>query len=167
MPGQFVIQPQERSEWCWAAVAVSIERYFDPQSALTQCAIANAVLGSEKVCCQNGSGCNEAATLISALQQINRLKRILTRPLTFPELQRELDAGLPVCARIRWKGGHAHFIVLVGYRVLPPRTQHVDVEDPFNPSGTVAFDTLRDAYYGNGEWIDTYLVTPSSKNWNH
>jgi len=35
----FEIQQQERTKWCWAAVAASVARYYDPLSTFTQCSI--------------------------------------------------------------------------------------------------------------------------------
>jgi hypothetical protein len=34
------VQRQEKSEWCWAAVSASVDRFFRPDSAHTQCEIA-------------------------------------------------------------------------------------------------------------------------------
>ena len=161
MLNQFTIQPQEKSEWCWAAVAVSIDKYFNPRSSLTQCEIATRVIGKD--CCKNGSSCNEAETLIRALQDIRRWKRTINGFVTFQEVKQELDALRPVCARILWPDGYAHFVVLVGYEVLHSGARHVDIADPWNPSSTVDFDQFTTAYLGDGKWVDTYLVTESSK----
>lgn len=161
MLNQFTIQPQEESEWCWAAVAVSIDKYFNPGSPLTQCEIASRVIGHD--CCNNGISCNDAETLIQALRAINRWKRTVNGPVPFQLVKQELDAGRPVCARIKWKDGYAHFVVLVGYEVLSSGAVHVDIADPWNPSTTVDFDHFATAYFGDGTWADTYLVTESSK----
>jgi hypothetical protein len=162
MPDQFQIETQEKSEWCWAAVAVSIDKYFDSKSPLKQCDIAKRVLGNDK-CCNGGDDCNKAMTLIGALNSIKRLSSTLTSPLSFELVRRELDAGRPVCARIKWNGGGAHFVVITGYEILPSGARHVDVADPHSPDTTVDYDDLRNAYYGDGTWVDTYLVTNSSK----
>jgi Papain-like cysteine protease AvrRpt2 len=166
MPTQFQIEPQQQSEWCWAAVAVSIDKYFSPNSTRTQCEIAGLVLGSGNACCNNaGANCNHPATLVAALQKIYRWSRTIDRPLRFEEIRQELDARRPVCARIQWKGGSAHFVVLVGYDVLQSGARHVVVEDPLNPSSTIDYDEFKTAYYGDGTWVDSYLVTESKKVW--
>lgn len=162
MLNQFIIQPQQKSEWCWAAVAVSIEKYFNPRSSLTQCEIARRVTGHQN-CYAQGPSCNQAETLIKALEEIRRLKRIMNGPASFNEIRQELDAGRPVCARISWQDGYAHFVILVGYEILRSGERHVDIADPWNPSSTVDFDQFQGAYFGDGEWVDTYLVTESSK----
>jgi hypothetical protein len=162
---QFQIESQQKSEWCWAAVAVSIDKYFNPNSTRTQCQIAERVLNAQNCCNAAADNCNQPATLIEALQKINRWSRTLDRPLRFDEIRQELDAGRPVCARIQWTGGGDHFVVIAGYEVLRSGALHVFVEDPVNPSSTVDYDEFKTAYYGDGAWVDSYLVTESKKIW--
>jgi hypothetical protein len=162
MAGQFQIETQEKSEWCWAAVAVSIDKYFNSKSTLTQCEVANRVLGGEN-CCKSNGNCNQPETLIDALNSVKRLSSTLTGPLSFELVRGELDAGRPVCARIKWSGGGAHFVVITGYQLLTSGARHLEVVDPFNPNSTIDYDDLCNAYYGDGTWADTYLVTSSAK----
>ena len=167
---QFKLQHQgHHSEWCWAAVAASVEKYFDPSSALTQCQIAREVFqrqGINAECCTKGTPCNQEERLTDALTipEINRLKRTYFRALTFEEVQKEIDAGRPVCARIKWDGFGAHFVVLTGYEILRSGDRHVHVEDPAHPSSIVEYEEFRDAYYTDGTWVETYTVRESSKN---
>ncbi len=162
MPSQFQIESQTESEWCWAAVAVSIEKYFNPRSTLTQCQVARRVIAED--CCNGPAECNDAETLIQALQGLNRWKRTLDGAATFQQVKQELDARRPVCARIAWPDGYHHFVILVGYEVLQSGARHLQVADPWNPSSTVDFDEFKSAYCGDGTWVDTYFVTESSKH---
>ena len=154
------VEPQQQSEWCWAAVTLAVEKYFNPASTLTQCSIANRVLG-QKSCCgdqKEQAACNKLEELQNALASVNRLAAAIARPLRFTEVKQQIDAGLPVCARIQWASGGAHFVVLEGYRVLPSGAQHVYVADPLNPSAEVDFEEFMLAYHGEGEWTGSYLV---------
>jgi hypothetical protein len=78
--------------------------------------------------------------------------------LRFDELQREIDAGRPVCAGITWASGGGHFVVLRGYRVLSSGARQVYVADPLNPSALVDFDEFTSSYYGDGSWTETDFV---------
>ena len=40
----FVMQHQQQTQWCWAAVSVSVSHYYSPWSGWTQCAMVNAEL---------------------------------------------------------------------------------------------------------------------------
>ena len=128
---------------------------------MTQCRVASDVTG--KTCCgPNGASadCNKAEQLQPALQSVNRLRSVHSRALQFPEVQREIDAGRPVAARIEWISGGAHFVVLDGYRILPSAV-HLHVSDPLNPSCEVDFDEFTNNYQGDGKWTASYLVKNS------
>jgi hypothetical protein len=182
----FRIQIQEQSEWCWAAVAASVEKYFNPRSTLEQCNVVNRVLkptstdlpGDEcaggcddcKCCCDPDSDfCNTPAPLEDALQEIHKWRITLARPLTFDEVQREIDRGRPIGVGITWASGNSapngtdpkpqgHFLVVRGYRVLSSGERQVYVADPLNASGLVDFDEFTLTYYGDGAWTETDLV---------
>ena len=153
----FLMEKQKQSEWCWAAVALSIERYFSPYSMWGQCGIAAEVLKDPKAC-ENLQGTNEPAPLEAALDLVRRLNETRKGPLNFADMRKELDAGKPVCVRIKWTGDGAHFVVLTGYKVSPAGLRMVDVADPLYPDSTRAFDDFPSAYQGGGEWTDTFLV---------
>ena len=162
MPGQFQIERQEQSEWCWAAVAASIDNYFNPKSPRTQCKIASLVIGQD--CCDEAD-CNQLETLIDALKDIHYLSRTIVGTVSFEEIQKEINRRRPVCARIEWTGGGAHFVVISGYEVLPSGARHVYIDDPFNTPSIVDYDEFKTAYCGDGEWKDTYLVRQNLNNW--
>src|SRR5262249_33999150 len=56
----FTEQFQQQSEWCWSATTVSVDKFYNPSSALTQCALVNQQFNSA-TCCVNGasSACNQ------------------------------------------------------------------------------------------------------------
>jgi hypothetical protein len=159
----FPIEKQLEDKWCWAAVTVSVDHYFFPASTSSQCQIARDVL-SIADCCSNPDGCNRAAKLQDALTDVSRLTEILPRPLRFDEIQREIDAKRPVCARIAWNEGSAHFVVVSGYRQSASGVQSVEVADPLFPSSTLEYDVFVSAYQngevpqGGGQWVATFLV---------
>jgi hypothetical protein len=181
---RFRIQQQELSEWCWAAVAVSVERYYDRASTLEQCDVANKVLPEQYPavplpksdsacccqCCCDPDSCNKPAELETALKKIHKWRATLVRSLapdesivspgtlTFEEVRREIDRGRPVCVGITWKSGGGHFLVVRGYRLLSSGARQVYVADPLNPSALVDFDEFTLAYFGDGEWTETDLV---------
>jgi hypothetical protein len=177
---RFRIQRQEQSDWCWAAVATSIEHYFDHESKLKQCDVANKVIPVEYGegllppsddeccchCCCHLERCDLPAKLEIALQQVYKWRNTLLRALTFEEIQREIDGGRPIGAGIKWMSGgqngtpgtSGHFVVIRGYRLLSSGACQVYVADPLNASGLVDFDEFTFAYYGEGQWVETHLV---------
>jgi hypothetical protein len=166
----FSIQRQQQSEWCWAAVAASIEKFFNPASAIEQCDIANKVLPKSQRpktdcgCCCEPEACDQPAELETALKKIHKWRTTLdksatvTGTLAFDEIVREIDQGRPVCAGISWNGGGGHFVVLRGYRQLTSGVCQVYVADPLNPSSLCDLDEFTSAYLGQGEWTETDLI---------
>jgi hypothetical protein len=158
MPGAFQMQSQQESEWCWAAVSASVERYFVPTSLQTQCMIARAVLGIAG-CCGDPTPCNQPALLQNALKLLRRMTGDPTAgPLSFAEIQSDIDGGRPVCLRIGWDGGGGHFVALAGYRLSRSGVQLVDVEDPLYGPSVVIYDDFVSNYLGRGQWTATYPV---------
>src|SRR6266700_5017599 len=76
-PLGFTMQTQQQTQWCWAAVSVSVNLYYDPTSGQTQCAVANTALG-QTTCCNDGSTaqCNQPWFLYLALQIVGNLNAV-------------------------------------------------------------------------------------------
>jgi hypothetical protein len=167
--GSFTMQTQEALNWCWAAVAVSINDFLDPAAAptWTQVTLANKLLGITGPGCgldPGGIVCNQPESLATALTITGNLRlngALASQYLTFICIQSWINAQLPVAARIKWRGKGAHFIALDGYKVLTSGQQMVHVQDPSpNASpGFLDYDFLVEDYKDNGYWIDTFLVT--------
>lgn len=168
MPTQFPIQKQEHSEWCWAAVALSVEKYFNSASTLTQREIAQNVLvtkSSATDCSKDVAACNVPAKLSDALRVIGRLRGNPAGPVRFEEITQEIDARRPVCVRIEWDGEGSHFVVITGYEILRAGARHVVVADPQYPGSLMDFDEFQNKYHGDGKWVETFFVANSPSKW--
>ena len=166
----FTMQTQEALNWCWAAVAVSLNDFLDPPAlppTWTQVALANKLLGITGPGCgldPGGIVCNQPESLATALTITGNLRlngALASQYLTFICIQSWINAQLPVAARIKWRGKGAHFIALDGYKVLTSGQQMVHVQDPSPGSspGFLDYDFLVEDYEDSGYWIDTFLVT--------
>jgi hypothetical protein len=162
----FRVETQEVSNWCWAAVSSAVDRYYNPSSFLRQCEVAAGMVGMQNACIDPDNN-NEPGALQTALEIIGRGDEHVVGPIKFDRLQAEIDAGRPVCVRIEWEGGGAHFAVLCGYKEYSDLTDGVtalttvDVADPFYPDSTREFsDSVNffESYHGRGTWSHTYLT---------
>jgi hypothetical protein len=161
------MEKQQQTNWCWAAVAVSVHNFLDPGSGLTQGEIATPVLRdareiSRGVDCTATPGlCNIRAALHVALTITGNLETdgyLRGERLLFRNVKNWVDADLPVGARIVWATGGAHFVVLDGYREFQSGAQQVHVRDPlYGPSFQFFEDFVAD-YPPGGNWQDTYLM---------
>src|SRR5438270_7192657 len=120
MVSNFEIETQQQLNWCWAAVAATVSRYFSPHQALEQCQIASRVL---KVAdgCANPSSCDFPETLDDALAAVDALapgslnrQRVQAPPRDFKTVKLAIDSGRPVCVQIEWFGGRGGHYVMLG-----------------------------------------------------
>jgi hypothetical protein len=169
----FQMQPQQKEEWCWDAVAVSVNDFLDSPGAWTQTALAENIMP-----CQYSpqSDPNDpfdcVFSLDGALKVTGNLdKARFNQYVTFADLKTYWACvPYPVGVRIVWDdGGGAHFIALSGYTQFSGGQQLVTVNDPapLALGGAVKwdYDALRSYYQcpGNpqgptGHWNDTYFV---------
>ena len=165
------MQHQKLSEWCWAAVSVSVNLYFRPDSTHTQCEIAGSVLNV--ACCGQGTEtearCNASHELHPVLGRLHLLAADpVLKPLTFDQIQKQIDAGHPICVLIKWldhEGNvtdRGHFIAVAGYRITAAQKQFVSIADPlYGPSEVsyVEFSSHKGGYRdGSGVWFASFLV---------
>ena len=152
--------PQQQTNWCWAAVAEFISKSFDTRSNWTQCQIAEKVLHNTTRCCaqQVPQRCNQPEMLELALRVTGNLAapRITSYP-TFRSLLGETKTNRrPVCARIQWAGGGGHFIVISRCDV----SGIVTVWDPWH--GDFHYlryvDVVNNYIQSGSHWSDTFVV---------
>jgi len=155
-----VMQIQEKSQWCWAAVASSIKDFY-ATGAMAQCAIASAELGL--ACCPTASaapGCNVPWYLDRALRRVGHLDRMTFTSESFATVQLEVNGGRPLCARIAWSGSGAHFVGLGGWSLDHIGTQYIDVHDPFYGFTTATYTSFLTSYRAPGDtWTHSYFTT--------
>lgn len=168
----FKVQRQEKSEWCWAAVSVSVDHFFRPDSRHTQCDIAGTVLRLS--CCDGAQpaaadSCNTPHALHTVLGRFHLLAADpIVEPLTFDQVRTEIDGGRPVCVLIKWLDNQGqvtdrgHFIAIGGYRVTPAKKVFVSITDPMFGSSEAIFDQFADSKGGyrdgRGVWFASFLV---------
>jgi hypothetical protein len=155
------IQKQENGKWCWAAVAASVAGLLRPRpQGWRQCDIAANCLPNAADCCQRPAAYNQELELPPALDFVGCFGGNTAPNLQMSDIQREIDAGRPVCVRVEFPAGSsvqvkAHFLVIYGYDV---DHKVIDVADPADqsagPQSLVNFPSL----YHGATWTDSYLT---------
>src|SRR5947207_642841 len=109
-PLTFVVEQQQCTEWCWAAVTAAVCQCYGDETATLQCEVVNLVLQlptdscTECKCRQNQSApCNQQHNLASALDTVNHdrgnpVDGIAT--LGFDQVKDEIDQGHPIVVRV-------------------------------------------------------------------
>jgi hypothetical protein len=151
----FHMQRQLRSNWCWAAVAASVARFYQPDVDLTQGDVAKKQLGRRKVGKDRG---NKIGHLKHSLKIVRHAKNPpeLKRPLPFEKAQEEIDAGRPICVRTVWRGSQmGHFLAIVGYH---KDCELLTIADPRFGTSHWHYRAFRDDYRHSGQWKTSYCT---------
>jgi hypothetical protein len=168
----FRMQKQAAPNWCWAAVAVSVDHFFAPKSHKRQCGLVTEVFrewqgeGAPKVplhgCCAKPvpGCCNKAWYLEDALKKVDRLNGDPTKgTLSFQKIQRQIKADRPVCLRIQWRKGGGHFVVISECYTDRNGVRQVTVQDPWTGLGSeVSYYAIVHNFGRAGFWSHTYPV---------
>src|SRR5947208_14993963 len=100
-----VMAHQTHTYWCWAAVAVSVDRLFvHTSTGWAQCELVARILPGASACCSTPGVFNLPASLQEALDKVGNWKDTQVGPLDFAKIKEELAAKRPVCCRIEWDG---------------------------------------------------------------
>ena len=145
-------------------MSVCVGRSLDKSLHLSQCGLVDAVLNIRACRAKQVSeACDQPVRLEDGLTYVGHPKSHRNGPLSFKKIQRNIDAGLPVCAAIQWDGGGHHFVVITGYHKDRAAEPTLFIKDPWPnyPSG----DPPREEAYSQfvnymqiGRWTDSYLV---------
>jgi len=110
----FLREQQCQANWCWAAVASSIAHFYRPSTIVTQCRIANGELRRKDCCdakCNTGGPCDVYGFLMSSLFRVGHFRKlVLSKQATLEQVRGEIDKLRPLCARLAWFRGGAHFV---------------------------------------------------------
>jgi hypothetical protein len=161
---KFTMQPQKREEWCWAAVSVSVSRFYDAQSPWSQCGLVNAEL-SLGDCCSGGGAdaCNQPWYLEYGLERVGHLSGKLESSISFADVGVELDARRPPACWVKWPDGTGHFVVLNGYATdfaATPPAEWVSVQDPKYGHSDYRYLKFLVSYRKVGGWTFSYFTRP-------
>jgi Papain-like cysteine protease AvrRpt2 len=165
MASSFKIETQKELNWCWAAVATTVVRYYEPSNTLEQCKLAEKLTGVPN-CCSSNKACDFNEYLDDALAAANSSltkglnnQTLPGKALKFEAIKAEIDAGRPIGVGIQWYGENSgHFVIINGYAVEASGEKWVDISDPYYEDSTVPYDQFVSAYLEAGKWSDTYLI---------
>jgi hypothetical protein len=155
----FLIEMQQGTLLCWAAVATSVARFYNPGSTWTQCTVANSVLGVT-TCCAAIDPCNQDAFLESALAATANLAAPPEFRLDLSDIKMELDGKRPIGIRIGFGASVGHFVVLSGYDDSVAGGETVTLSDPAGAQNTILYSEFLEpaSYPGGGMWTHSYLT---------
>lgn len=154
----FEIEQQLMSQWCWAAVAVSVRRCYDTDFAVTQPQFASAMLQMPQ--CQQSpfSECDQRFSLQVALDQLGVFRDKLEEPCTPEVIAAEIKNDLVIGCQLVQNGFDGHYIVIKGVGSGNGQNLLLEIADPLD--GASRFITLRQLLfdYNNAQWEQTFFT---------
>ncbi|WP_296067965.1 papain-like cysteine protease family protein [uncultured Agrobacterium sp.] len=154
----FTVAAQERSSWCWAAVATSVATFLNG-TAISQQALVSQAFGVDCSGAKGGNSiCNKAWHLVEAFRLLDC--QVITRSCS-PQLllvKHEVDGGRPLCAQIAWNSGGAHLATIVGYSIAKDGTEYFHVSDPWYGQKDLPVAEFTQNYESGGTWTHTFRL---------
>lgn len=153
----FTLEKQLLDKWCWAAIAVSLAKFYRPVQ-VHQAELAGKMLGFDAADFAADDTLkeryNQTFLLYKALEAVHSYSHWSLGKPCFERLQYEINNGHPVCCRIEWYRGNAHYAVIRGYNA---RSREIYVEDSLHASEKIPFDRFPAHYKkAGGAWTETY-----------
>ena len=154
------MEPQWRTNWCWASVACAIAAYYGDDS-WRQDVLAWRILCADQVRPNSHPPAafleqeryNQQAPLDRTLRYVNCLDGWSNGRPPFRRLMRELEEGRPLAVAIRWRTGSQHYVLVDGYS---RQQRKIFIADPQSGRYEVNFDNFPANYRHGGEWMETY-----------
>ena len=160
---------QHLPRWCWVAIAQGLRAYYY-QEATMQCQIASMILGFD---CSAypydtlvNEQCNINYKLDKALETVGCYSHWSPGKPFFERVQYEINMGRPVCIRINWFKGDAHYVMINGYNA---DTREVYIQDPLHGEDQIKYSDFPSKYRLGGVWTETYwtikqIINPKTIN---
>ena len=166
------IEEQHKTNWCWAATALSIIEYFDPMSRTMQKDIVKTIFGDETTNRGNRAEnyLNRSTNLIENIYYNKNSRDVADKnfvtnadkTLDFDFLRTEIDNGKPIGMSVGWQGGGGHAIVLSG---IEPKTNKLIINDPWSGLVFISYeDFINDRYSSTGHWRRAFTTQGKQVN---
>jgi hypothetical protein len=146
--------------WCWAAVAVSVARYYNNPRLWTQCDVVCQQLNNDTCCAQPPPlECDLEQSLRPVLKRMGHFDYFVDGPVSFADCVAAIrDEKRPLPIRVEWQdGAGGHFIVVHG--VDDEDGERLSVLDPWTGGPVVVpHAVVLNSYQNRGQWTHTYYT---------
>jgi len=150
---------QEKTEWCWVAVAQAVDRAHKVEE--TQCNLARALIPTTCGTECSTDECNSPQPLANLLKVRQRLVEPILGRIKFDAIKAQIEDKALVCARLD-RPPNGHFVVICGYSESGGQKIAIIDPSPDVASGPQSHDytqfLIRYDTEDGGKWDQTYLT---------
>lgn len=164
MISKFQIEQQLMSQWCWAAVAVSVRKFYDPLFMMSQRDFVGGELNLPPCSQSPFDFCNQRHSLQLALNSLKVFRNKLDGPCRAKGIITEISSGRPIGCQLVRDGIDGHYIVIKGVSGTG-NNMRVEIADPMD--GNFRILTMRELLFGyrDSQWEQTFFT--NSINGHH
>lgn len=152
------LEQQLRSRWCWVSLASAIARYYKTMQ-VEQARLADELVKItdteyEIYSPEERLQKNVNFKLDVALKHVRCFSHWSTGKPNFERVKFEINQGRPLCVRLEWRKGGAHYIMIKGYGC---ENGTVLIDDPLHGTCRMSFNDFPEKYMVSGAvWTETY-----------
>jgi hypothetical protein len=152
------LEQQLKSRWCWGALACAIAGYYETmnvqQAQLAGELIKDSDTGHEIYALEDRQEKNVNFKLDVVLKYVGCFSHWSAGKPNFDRLKFEINQGRPLCVRLEWFKGGAHYIMIKGYDW---EKGTVLIDDPLHGLDRMPFENFPEKYRVSGAvWTETY-----------
>jgi hypothetical protein len=157
------VEHQQRTNWCWAAIAVSLARHYGT-GAFTQDEVAAGVFGimGSNAAHAVDDRANSVALLDDALRFVGCHASWTPGRPVLADIARELAGKRPPCVCLEWSSGDAHYVVVTG---CVGSSGELTIGDPLHGTSMQLFHAFPATYRSAGAvWRGVYWTGPGNRD---
>lgn len=139
----FTLEAQQGHLQCWAAIAISLGRFYQRQFVPTQQAFARLVLGAN---------CDQVCPPLQAMRYMHLEYQEQEGMLPLGQLKSHLQSGHPLLVAMRYFIGW-HLVVIYGV----DEEDKVWIADPLYGLACSPYEQLQQSYLQHYHWSHSYL----------
>lgn len=152
----FRLEQQQYANWCWAAVIISLLKYYKhPDSGISQDRLVTQTI--ERKGANYNSYFDSPNVIDAVMSEYGILNTKINGQVRFDDIATQIEKGLPVVARIQWQEGGGHFIVITGCS-NNSNSPTIQVQDPMHGPIEVSFQEFSGSYRSSGHWSHTFFT---------
>lgn len=144
---EFSIEHQSGSRLCWAAVSVSVARFYLQKNVVSQIELAKKIFGDNY---------NQFCQPEKALSVFGNFSETINRPLKEYEIIRELRNNKPIAACLKHFVGW-HLAVIYGI----DEKKNLFIADPLYGKSQWLIGKFNKEYRQTYQWTHTYTTIPN------
>jgi hypothetical protein len=160
------VKKQLKSRWCWVAIACAVGEYYQTCNLRQKDLVRILLKDIDNKESQYSKGeikeRNINFKLDIALKFVNGFSHWTIGKPSFERIQFEINQGRPVCIRLEWFKGGAHYVLVRGYN---SEQETIFIEDSLHGSGIESFKNFPDKYCKSGAvWTETFWTSKIQTN---